>query len=87
MKYYVVLYEPECVFADDTPCPYLRTLDFVEFNTLKKARRFMRRYYKQTRAEEPCEWLEKNHNSFGVQNEWLVRIERGRRIREAMPIK
>lgn len=81
------MYEPECLFKDGTPCPYLRTLDFLEFKTLKKARRFMRKYFKQTVAEESCEWLETNHNSFGVTGQWLVRIERGTRIREAMPIK
>jgi hypothetical protein len=47
----------------------------------------MRKLYKQTHSQEPCEWFETNHNSFGVQNEWLVRIERGTRVREAMPIK
>lgn len=85
MKYYAVLYTPECILKDGTA--YLTHGEFIEFNTLKKARSFMRKFYKQTRAEEPCEWLETNHNSCGVPNKWFVRLERGTHIRYAMPIK
>lgn len=79
LKYYVVL--ALCEYN------YIKNIDFVEFSTLKKARRYLNKCYKDNVAENPEQkWLTQSHNSFG-NGEWIIRLERGFNPRDAVIIK
>ena len=78
MKYYVALYEwrgYECWAIQD----------YREFQNLRKARRFMRRTFRENVAAECPSWF--TPSSLGVEGDWRVSLERGENLRKAVLVK